>query len=191
MALSLRPDQSPSVVAGLKWPGVADGSGGQLAANGTVPARLDDRKLGLRPRPARGCGLSHLDLRACEVRPGVRRAGLPRQSPPLTPGQRRRRRRLDQIRLNSATQRMVRMVRPPRPARHGLPDTTAIQERPDLAPARNAVQISHLGKTQLPAGLPGRLAGRRGQSRRSPRRRTARPAGSGHRRRIRADRNTD
>jgi hypothetical protein len=38
--------------------------------------------------------LSHLDLRACEVRPGVRRAGLPRQSPPLTPGPRRRRRRL-------------------------------------------------------------------------------------------------
>jgi hypothetical protein len=29
------------------------------------------------------------------MRPGVRRAGLPRQSPALTPGQRRRRRRLD------------------------------------------------------------------------------------------------
>jgi hypothetical protein len=38
------------------------------------------------------------------LRPGVRRAGLPRLSPPLTPGQRRRvRRRLDLIRLNSAT----------------------------------------------------------------------------------------
>src|SRR5437016_5831310 len=35
--------------------------------------------------------------------PGVRRAGLPRQSPALTPGQRRRRRRPDSIRLNSAT----------------------------------------------------------------------------------------
>jgi hypothetical protein len=53
---------------------------------GTVPARLDDRKPGLRPRPARGrCGLSHLDLRACEVRPGVRRAGLPRLSLAPTP----------------------------------------------------------------------------------------------------------
>ncbi len=39
--------------------------------------------------------LGHLDLRASEVRPGVRRAVLPRQSPALTPGQRRRRRRLD------------------------------------------------------------------------------------------------
>ena len=38
----------------------------------------------------------------CSVWPGVRRAGLPRLSPALTPGQRRRRRRLDQIRLNSA-----------------------------------------------------------------------------------------
>src|SRR5580700_4088878 len=54
---------------------------------------------GLRPRQARGrCGLSHLDLRTCEVRPGVRRAGLLRQSPPLTPGQRRRRRRLEYAR---------------------------------------------------------------------------------------------
>jgi hypothetical protein len=35
----------------------------------------------------------------------VRRAGLRRQSAALTPGQRRRRRRLDQIRLNSATRR--------------------------------------------------------------------------------------
>ena len=34
--------------------------------------------------------------------PGVRRAGLPRLSPALTPGQRRRRRRLDLVRLNSA-----------------------------------------------------------------------------------------
>jgi hypothetical protein len=34
--------------------------------------------------------LSQLDLWARELRPGVRRAGLPRQSPPLTPGQRRR-----------------------------------------------------------------------------------------------------
>ena len=34
--------------------------------------------------------------------PGVRRAGLPRPSPALTPGQRRRRRRLDLVRLNSA-----------------------------------------------------------------------------------------
>jgi hypothetical protein len=33
---------------------------------------------------------SHLDLRARVMRPGVRRAGLPRQSPALTPGQRRR-----------------------------------------------------------------------------------------------------
>jgi len=35
-----------------------------------------------------------------EARPGVRRAGLPRQSPALTPGQRRRRRRLDWLRLH-------------------------------------------------------------------------------------------
>jgi len=41
------------------------------------------------------------------VWPGVRRAGLPRQSPALTPGQRRRRRRLDQIRLNSANAAQV------------------------------------------------------------------------------------
>jgi len=29
-----------------QWPGVADGNDGQLVAIGTVPARLDDRKLG-------------------------------------------------------------------------------------------------------------------------------------------------
>jgi hypothetical protein len=41
--------------------------------------------------------------------PGVRRAGLPRQSPAREPGQRRCRRRLDLIRLNSATQRRCHM----------------------------------------------------------------------------------
>ena len=45
-----------------------------------------------------------LGLCGLRVWPGVRRAGLPRQSPPLTPGQWRRRRRLDPVRLNSATQ---------------------------------------------------------------------------------------
>jgi hypothetical protein len=44
----------------------------------------------------------------CEVRPGVRSAGLPRQSRALTPDHRRRlRRRLDLIRLNSAADRQI------------------------------------------------------------------------------------
>jgi len=39
---------------------------------------------------------SRLNHRALRVWPGVRRAASPRRSPALTPGQRRRRRRLDQ-----------------------------------------------------------------------------------------------
>ena len=47
-------------------------------------------------------------MRGLRVRPGVRRAGLAKAEPPaLTPGQRRRRRRLDQIWLNSAVLRSV------------------------------------------------------------------------------------
>jgi len=42
------------------------------------------------------------DLRFAAVWPGVRRAGLAKAEPGVMPGQRRRRRRLDQIRLNSA-----------------------------------------------------------------------------------------
>ena len=58
---------------------------------------LDDRARGRRlPTIPGSVRLSRLGLRALRDRwPGVRRAGLLRQSPALTPGQRRRRRRLD------------------------------------------------------------------------------------------------
>jgi hypothetical protein len=49
--------------------------------------------------------------------PGVRRAGLPRQSPPLTPSHRRRRRRLDPVRPNSAAHRGITGASLSRPRR--------------------------------------------------------------------------
>ena len=60
--------------------------------------RAQDRYVQHRPRSQ----MSQPDQWSQRVWPGVRRAGLPRQSPALTPGQRRRRRRLDPVRLNSA-----------------------------------------------------------------------------------------
>ena len=54
--------------------------------------------------------MSQPDRRCQRGRPGVRRAGLTRQSPALTPGQRRRRRRLDIVRRNSAAQRLMSRV---------------------------------------------------------------------------------
>jgi hypothetical protein len=53
--------------------------------------KADGQKHASGRRDQLGCA----DLASVAVWPGVRRAGLPRQSPPLTTGQRRRRRRLD------------------------------------------------------------------------------------------------
>jgi hypothetical protein len=61
-----------------QWPGVADGSGGQLAAVGTVPARLDDRKPG--PTASPGATPALRD-RPCGEFVGGRRDGF-RQSLP-------------------------------------------------------------------------------------------------------------
>jgi hypothetical protein len=71
-----------------------------VAASWTVGSEEDGPTL-IRARARRG----HLDL--CAVRRVARRAagGPPRQSLPLTPGRGAVRRRLDLIRLNSATQR--------------------------------------------------------------------------------------
>jgi hypothetical protein len=68
---------------------------------------LDNRKCGRRPRAVPGeCSDESLLISVPYGGwPGVRRAGLPRESPALTPGQRRRRRRLDPstARFGSAT----------------------------------------------------------------------------------------
>jgi hypothetical protein len=80
--------------------GQLQASGWQHATSDAAPERifpdpLDRRRDGVRPA----------DLRLLRVWPGVRRAGLPRLSPAQEPGQRRRRRRLDQVRHDSATDR--------------------------------------------------------------------------------------
>src|ERR1039458_2727702 len=64
------------------------GRGGRERDNGTP------RKTALRG-PRTCVTMSHLDLRSLRPWPGVGRAGVPTLSPALTPGQRRRRRRLD------------------------------------------------------------------------------------------------
>jgi hypothetical protein len=81
--------QSPGGRPKTRRPGV-----GQSAARNAAPHCT-----------GRASRLSQLDLRALQVWPGCAGRASPRLSPAREPGQRRRRRRLDLVRLNSAVQR--------------------------------------------------------------------------------------